>query len=328
MFTEKTVFVLGAGASAPFDFPTGRTLKDQVASQIIEGRDLYMLLMSSGFSNTLLMEFAVTLRDSGQPSIDAFIERRGKFLEAGKAAIAAALLPYEEAGHLFMVQGKGHKESDANWYDLLFNMLSEKATRWEDLGDNQLSIITFNYDRSLEQYLSTALRNSYDLGEQDVAAVMTAIPIEHVYGSLGILPWQDQEGSGLQVVPYAGQVTAENVNRAAASITILPEGDQNPEAFSRAGELIRETRYLYFLGFGYHPLNLKRLGLDGKDQFDYARIAGTSFGLSAWASDTIRGFHSLAQLRGDHPNVSCRNLLPKTVYPFLHNHVTGNGWRP
>jgi len=45
-----------------------------------------------------------------------------------------------------------------NWLDYLRNELD--AT-FDDFGKNKLSIITFNYDRTVEQYLFTVLKNTY-----------------------------------------------------------------------------------------------------------------------------------------------------------------------
>jgi hypothetical protein len=68
----------------------------------------------------------------------------------------------------------------------------------DGLDDNRLSIVSFNYDRSLEHCLFESAKNRYCINhvgvdeakEQRCKEKIGAIPIVHVYGSLGRLPWQ------------------------------------------------------------------------------------------------------------------------------------------
>src|SRR6266550_7993398 len=50
MIKRATALVLGAGASAPFGFPSGRTLRDNIIRDLGTGStDLYKALATSGF---------------------------------------------------------------------------------------------------------------------------------------------------------------------------------------------------------------------------------------------------------------------------------------
>ena len=53
-----------------------------------------------------------------------------------------------------------------------------------------VAFITFNYDRSLEFFLLTTLKNRYQKTEQECAAKLKNIPIVHLYGKLALLPWE------------------------------------------------------------------------------------------------------------------------------------------
>jgi hypothetical protein len=90
MITTKTVLVLGAGASAPYGFPTGSTLKDRIIKP--QGMNTHQILKSLGFGSDKVREFTDVLRESGQSSVDAFLERRLDLRKVGQAAIAATLL--------------------------------------------------------------------------------------------------------------------------------------------------------------------------------------------------------------------------------------------
>jgi len=324
MITTRTVLVLGAGASAPYDFPTGKQLKDKVV-RLSTQKGARQLLTECGFSEKQINCLAQSLGRSGQSSIDAFLERRPELQDVGKAAIAAMLLPHESDKHLFPM-GKRNNRSDSdhedNWYELLFNMLTEGAVKWQDLEANELSIITFNYDRSFEHYLFTALQESYGIGNDDARTAASFIRVEHVYGSLGKLPWQGTTDAS-HIVPYGARHTIENVRRAADSVIILSEGEVNSEAFCQARLQLSNATRVYLLGFGYHPTNLGRLGMQSESmrKFTQHQVARTILGLPAWLESKIDEFPSLENLRRGQGN-----LFKETVYSFLHKHVTLKGW--
>jgi len=62
--------------------------------------------------------------------------------------MAIALIHCEDEAGLFV-------QATKSWYEYLFNQLT---TRFDDFEKNKLSILTFNYDRSLEFYLFTCMR--------------------------------------------------------------------------------------------------------------------------------------------------------------------------
>ncbi len=88
MIKNKTVLVLGAGASAPFGFPTGQGLKDQVCDKTLQNSGTTQLLISFGFDGDIIRSFRKALINSGRLSVDAFLEYRDNFLDIGKTAIA------------------------------------------------------------------------------------------------------------------------------------------------------------------------------------------------------------------------------------------------
>jgi hypothetical protein len=49
-----------------------------------------------------------------------------------------------------------HQEQP-RWYEKLFQLMADGG----DFGNNQLSVVTFNYDRSFEAFIFTALQNLY-----------------------------------------------------------------------------------------------------------------------------------------------------------------------
>jgi hypothetical protein len=146
---RPTVLVLGAGASAPFGFPSGRKLRDDIIAGLRkETAQPFQLLTAAGFDVNHVASFRDALRRSGQPSVDVFLEYRPEFIPVGKVAVAASLIPYEDETKLW--------SGDDNWYEHLWKHLGPSLM--DDIAQSHLSVVTFNYDRSLEQFLFSALR--------------------------------------------------------------------------------------------------------------------------------------------------------------------------
>lgn len=246
MIVEPTVLVLGAGASAPYGFPTGRRLLLEICRDLAnEGTPLSQNMSSCGYTRDVQKAFEYALFSSMQTSVDAFLEKRPEFLDIGKAALSCALIPYERLDHV------NNRTSTMQWYEYLFNKMD---SLWDEFGKNKLSIVTFNYDRSLEQFLFSALTHSFGRDEAETGQLLRRIPIIHVYGQLGQYP-RIAEGVGRE---YSQTVNPEIVRRCVSEIKIVHEGADN-NLFSEARKLLLEARKVSFLGFGYHEINLERI---------------------------------------------------------------------
>jgi len=123
------------------------------------------------------LEFREAFWKSGTVSVDAFLEGRPEFLDVGKFAIAYCLIPFESEANLFTPPG-----DHGDWY----GYLSERLNRsFDEFEHNKLSIVTFNYDHSLEHYLFTSLLNWHGRSVDDCIGKFAKLPIIHVYGQLG-----------------------------------------------------------------------------------------------------------------------------------------------
>ena len=114
MINRKVTLILGAGTSAPYGFPLGTALMVDVIKKIRGGdnrsREFVLLLEEMGFDHKAQLKFADELRGAKQPSIDAFLQERGdEFLELGKTAIAASLIPCKNLQDLLYM---GHELPD------------------------------------------------------------------------------------------------------------------------------------------------------------------------------------------------------------------------
>jgi hypothetical protein len=182
---------------------------------------------------------------------DLFLENRKEFEEIGKLAIAAALIPYEDYGALGI-------SPEPRWYEILFGLMTEGGK----FEDNQLSVITFNYERSLEAFLFQALQNLYGLDLAKANDLLGKIPIVHLYGSLGagLISQNDERG-------YSTELKGNWVTEAAKRIKIVHEADPNTPEFEQAHHLLQGATEIIFLGFGFHPRNVERLKLPEARKF-------------------------------------------------------------
>lgn len=281
MVTRPTVLILGAGASQHYDFPSARDLKSDICEHFSDPKSPAVELLCDDFQLDFVQDefvtFARGLRLSGQSSADAFLERNPIYIGVGKAAIAYCLIRYENQEKLFPIRSRPHL------YEYIFSRLGSDV---DTFGRNELAIITFNYDRSIEHYLETALFNSNQttIEREQTQAMLTRLPIVHLYGQIGNLPWQAREN----VRFYKPEVARSDVARAARTLNIITEKTEDnlhkDPQFLRAWELVDRAERICFLGFGFHETNLERLKIDNTNE--RWKIYGSAKGLSA--TDTKR----------------------------------------
>jgi hypothetical protein len=311
MIETPTVLVLGAGASHAYGFPLGDALKDSILSQLRNANSCGTLV-KCGFSYEKdVVPFREAFRHCyGAGTIDAFLRDRQEFIKFGRHMIAASLLPCENSKYM---------APEENWYQDIFGILNENG--FDAFGENKLSIVTFNYDRSLEHFLHESLKNGYNRTDEECAQQLKRIPIVHVHGQLGYLPWQIGGGNPYYAVKFGSSpTTPKDLNRAVKMIKIIHEANENNSPFFEATNLIKEAYCIYILGFGYHPDNLDRLGLrylEGKKD-----LRGTAYNLSLRdqqiASEHMNSSRYTFNRNKDQVN---NRLIDKTVYHFLRNHV-------
>jgi hypothetical protein len=207
MVSVPTVFILGAGASAPFGFPIGSGLTRDIVQNLRKEKHGYQALHEQlNYSPEQIESFRTALFHSGWPSVDSFLEHREDLMPIGKAAMAQELIRYENEGKLF-----AYSDTDgaSNWLREMYVRL--KTSSVEAFAKHRLSFITFNYDRSVEHFLFSALHHGYGEREERCAEVLRQIPVIHLHGRLGFLPWQDEDDHPKNERPYAIDVNLQTL---------------------------------------------------------------------------------------------------------------------
>jgi hypothetical protein len=104
----------------------------------------------------------------------------------------------------------------------------------------------------------TSLMNRFNKTQHEVAEKLSKIPIVHLYGKLGALPWENSFNEYSR--DYSPIVYPHHLRRSSKDLKIIYDRfDENNPEFKKAKMLMSAARRIYFLGFGYHNDNLERL---------------------------------------------------------------------
>ena len=262
MISKPTVLILGAGSSTHCGYPLGRELVAQLC-QLRGSAELDNL--PDGWSRDGVERFLTKLSLSDPSSIDAFLETNRDEASLGKFLIARQLKKREDIARLF-------PPHDSGWYRYLFNsLLVDGSPQFEK---SSLSIVTFNYDRSLEAYLHTRLQHSFQLDEAEATRILNQLPIIHVHGILGEYP----------ASPYQSECGTQELVTISQQIQIIheirdSENDFCNEMFRQANQRLKSAERIYFLGFGFHRDNLRRFQFFSRENTDGKTLRATTSGM-------------------------------------------------
>jgi hypothetical protein len=282
MIRRPTVLILGAGASAEYNFPVGRSLLLQIVNGLRGPSRLQLDMQQCGFEDNLIKQFSAELNASNQPSVDAFLEHHKSNLDyekLGKAAIAESLILHE-------ANSTPADRRELKLYEYIWHKASATVGTYPG---NALSIITFNYDRSFEQVLRNSLSASHpefrDTGREFEAAV-NAFPIFHLYGSLGSLSQSDPS-----YLKYGGEdhpALPKTILAAAERIRLYHQAKFESSPLEQIQTSIQQAETICFLGFGFYPMNIKLLRFCGLGKNDETRHYASSFGLQRGEEEAAR----------------------------------------
>jgi len=313
MTIEKTLLIVGAGASKEANLPTGYELKKEIADYLdIRFEDGYS--RSSGdpiITDSLRMQVSKSgdrdinshlhacwrIRD-GLPqaiSIDNFIDTHNndeKIELCGKLGIIRAILEAENRSLLNVDKSNIYNKPnftalEDTWYGNFFKLLTENCTI-ENLEErlNSIAFIVFNYDRCIEQFLYYSFQNYYGVDTNEAARLVSIINIFHPYGVVGRLPWQDQFS-----IEFGGSPDPNRLLDLASQIKTFTEGtDPESSEIIAIRECVESAHKVIFLGFAYHKLNLALIKPENKSEnrADKVSYFGTAKGISNSDCDHVR----------------------------------------
>lgn len=195
MFAQPIVFVIGAGASLEFNgLPTGRQLMDRIANNVSAlGRSgnprLWGVICESLPSQMASFQeagraLAKQVR-AGMPSIDdilTWFAAREEVVSLGKIAIVHEILEGEKASLLYNRDEPLAPSRDFSntWVHHFLSMVlsGQRGENAEHAFDN-VTVINFNYDRTVEHYLYSALQLQFGLTEPRARAIASTVAGRH-----------------------------------------------------------------------------------------------------------------------------------------------------
>jgi len=300
---RRTVFVLGAGASCPYGYPSGARLRELICYEDGFIKHYREYAKADSHKQAVIRDveqFRDTFAKSHIKSIDLFMSKNPQLAPIGKRIIAFEILRSEKDSrfaedaqwrHEQLQELRSHDRADVraryrgvadciggDWCSFLYNRLIEGQTETDPLPDltgDQLAFITFNYDRSLEQFFYESLRSSFtEVPEDRIVESLRNLKIIHIYGQLMPLKWQNPQ-TGVDYRPQ--QIDESLLQNAAANIRTIYEQEAGPDV-EEARRVLSEASQILILGFGYARENMAILDLPTTISSD-CQVYGTAYGL-------------------------------------------------
>lgn len=274
MIKKETVIILGAGASKPYGFPTGDELTNKIVKLFSKQHNLDNMehaIMNSGskivnISKMNAREIAEKL--GGTPwTIDKWLSVNKDFTNIGKLAINYLILQYE----YMSTNTLENRDQENSWYVALLNEMSNSADFRciDDLLNNKVTFVTWNYDRSLEEYLYRFLNKSFTKdGNDKCNEIAKNINIIHLHGKVGSLLWQQEKDS--YSIEYGVNASWINAFKCIDSINIVGEKEVNDSNYNLAKQAMQKASNIFFLGCGFWNENMERLKIDNCQDKEFA----------------------------------------------------------
>ena len=300
MFKRRTLFILGAGASAEVGFPVGAELASTIAKKMDIGFKNGLEPLGAGdfslFGHVVnsrrneLKEFqqaAWLIRDgiALQRSIDDFLDihrANERLLTLGKAAIVKSILEAEKKSKLYFKPNFYESRFDplrvANtWFVRLAQVLG-RGIQKDDVATKlfaNVSFLIFNYDRCVEHFLKNAVERLYGVKPQDAEAIVKQLRIIHPYGTIPL------------EIPFGGEENCDyHYVKLAEGIKIYTEQVSEESTLIQIADEVASAQCIVFLGFAYHGQNMAMLR--PAERLPPKPIFGTAFGMSAADVEVVK----------------------------------------
>jgi hypothetical protein len=288
MFSQPTVFILGAGASWHYGYPTGETLVKKVIEKAEIAAAFFKWSAENGNVNYPKV-FLETTEDGPDwkgrwKALQDQCERLKRGLQQvnplviiGRLLIAWVILECEDHSRGVNINQEdiaGRQrllaESKDDWCRFIVHQLAIHCRTSGDLFRNLVSFVTFNYDVSLEVALRNGLQHIQMFDEPEVDKFLDGSRIVHVYGKVR------EFKSGRAQVKWSIANTNPNIGiildfcdllnvvySAAKDIRVIDSHDKgaNPVDLTIAQTQIDDAQRVFILGYGFDETNSKRLRL-------------------------------------------------------------------
>ncbi len=280
MIRTKTAFIVGAGASCELQMPSGPELVARIASALdfarygveLQTRDSTLMMQylakaasRVGGGEEVMNAAALRIRTAAKMggSIDALLEQHNNdqnVLLCGKLAIVHFICQAEAKSTLRAtprIEGDLPLQGQESWLYQLSALITSGVPRSQaERCLDELTVISFNYDRSLEHFLPHAFVMAFGMTLQEAQRLIGAkLKVLRPYGAVGRLPWQ----SGDMPDCEWGTENPWNIHNLAGQIKTLSEQQNNRQLIMALQTAVASAKRLVLLGFGFQPQNIDLL---------------------------------------------------------------------
>jgi hypothetical protein len=304
VFKKKTLFIVGAGGSAEFGLPIGEKLKTKISTRLafetqeftgrisagdtVIGECLRNLAHNEAKEGQTPINYLLKARFISQglphgPSIDNFLHFHSSdaaVVKIGKIAIARSILEAEAESDLRIEEGSNEEVDLSRSVDAWLNkfcMMAIEGHTKEELQDifHNVRIITFNYDRCIEHYVSRHLERYVGMERTEAQQIANGLRVVHVYGRPGPLPWETNRNNG---IPFGHRASPAQLLQLAEQIKTFTEGVHEDSGQELITETMNWSDRIVIMGFSYGDINLNLLlrGIQPRPRIIIAGTAGIS----------------------------------------------------
>jgi len=284
MIRSKTTLVVGPGAGLEIQMPGRAELLNKVAQGFdfarlgteLQTRDMQVLDRyfekfgrQMGSSGERLKEASQAIRVSARvgSTVDAILEQHSHDQMASAAAKLALVyytLQAESRSPLLLEPrdpGDLPLRGTEHWLFHLGRLLTSGVARnMADKAFDNLSIINFNYDRSIQHYLPFVVSMAFGLTLNEARTMVgQKLNITHPLGNAGRLPWEPGENPDVEW----GNEEPWNLHNLVKEIQTASERMRNRQYVTALQAAIAGSKKIIFLGFDFDPATIDFL-------FDYS----------------------------------------------------------
>jgi hypothetical protein len=296
---NSTVFILGAGASWHYGYPTGEALvKEVIEKAEIAAKWFQHSLDDKLFQNPEFFDVAypdddlVTrwkkaatefvalkagLEQVNPLVIDYYLGWNPQFQDIGRILIAWVILECEHKYNSGKRNINRDETADSlrakdDWVRFIIHQIAIHCRESSDLHQNKVSFVTFNYDVSLETALRNGLSHIRLFSESDVTKFLGGSRVTHIYGKIRNAPrtprrvnWgvHQQQFSQSRMIEYhtAMKTLFDVVYPASKGLRVIDPHDKGADdtEIMIARRAIADAHRVFILGYGFDEHNSARL---------------------------------------------------------------------
>ncbi len=302
------VFIIGAGCSVPYGFPTGAMLMQKLkdfgyrdhfeytAQHLLDWHYLFDLyperlcitfdkykdkarlinhydLRLNSEKQTINSIISSVVNDFAKSIRHSMMVSTDEFLKnrLGQKQNEQADFGKRLIAYEILKAEQASRLGNIDWIQHFLSRIDQQ-TNWEEIL-KQTIFLTFNYDRVLEYCIFLYLTSDKQYADADAHAFISEMQIYHVNGFIG----------SLEEIPFGAVENGKYQEIAQRMATVWEKRQNRDESEKEKYQgFLRNARRVYFLGFSYIPDNLESIGIyRNAEIIRKAKVYATAMGLSS-----------------------------------------------